>query len=96
MFSWYKYLIVCLVFSHLGFWSGNVFLIAPFPDLCLLVPFSSDMFYNKTLNLNNLTFCLWNQMDMGCNLFWTVNLVDALRIAPMFHKSLLACSSYVL
>ena len=41
MFSWYmyKYLIVNLVFSHLGFRSGNIFLIAPFPDLCLLVPF---------------------------------------------------------
>ena len=39
--SWYKYLIVSLVFSHLGFWSGNLFLIAPFPDLCLLVPFSN-------------------------------------------------------
>ena len=39
--SWYKYLIVSLVFSHLGFWSGNLFLIAPFPDLCLLVPFFS-------------------------------------------------------
>ena len=37
--SWSKYLIVSLVFSHLGFWSGNLFLIAPFPDLCLLVPF---------------------------------------------------------
>ena len=37
--SWYKYLIVSLVFSHLGFWSGNLFLIVPFPDLCLLVPF---------------------------------------------------------
>ena len=37
--SRYKYLIVNLVFSHLGFWSGNLFLIAPFPDLCLLVPF---------------------------------------------------------
>ena len=34
MFSWYKYLMVSLVFSHLGFWSG----IAPFPELCLLVP----------------------------------------------------------
>ena len=33
------YLIVSLVFSHLGFWSGNLFLVAPFPDLCLLVPF---------------------------------------------------------
>ena len=39
VFSWYKYLIVNLVFSHLGFWSGNVFLIAPFPDRCILVPF---------------------------------------------------------
>ena len=39
MFSWYKYLIVNLVFSHLGFWSGNLFLIAHFPDLCILVPF---------------------------------------------------------
>ena len=38
MFSWYKYLIVNLVFSHLGFWSENLFLIAPFLDLCLLVP----------------------------------------------------------
>ena len=35
MFSLYKYLIVSLVFSHLGFWSGNLFLTAPFPDLCL-------------------------------------------------------------
>ena len=40
MFSWYKYLIVSLVFSHLGFWSGSIFLIAPFPDLCLLVRFT--------------------------------------------------------
>ena len=41
--SWYKYLIVSLVFSHLGFWSGDLFLIAPFPDLCLLVPFSEGV-----------------------------------------------------
>ena len=39
MFSWYKYLIVSFVFFHLGFWSGSLFLIAPFPDLCLLVLF---------------------------------------------------------
>ena len=39
MFSWYKYLIVSLVFSRLVFWSGNLFLIAPFPDRCLPVPF---------------------------------------------------------
>ena len=34
-----EYLIVNLVFSRLSFWSGNFFLIAPFPDHCLLVPF---------------------------------------------------------
>ena len=39
--SWYKCLIVSLVFSHLGFWSGNLFLVAPFPDLCLLVLFNA-------------------------------------------------------
>ena len=37
MFS--KYLMVSLVFSHLGFWSGNFFMIVPFPDHCLLVLF---------------------------------------------------------
>ena len=45
--SWYKYLIVSLVFSHLGFWSGNLFLSAPFPDLCLLVPFYVKMIHIK-------------------------------------------------
>ena len=40
MFSWYKYLIVSLVFFPPRFleWE-SFFLIAPFPDLCLLVPF---------------------------------------------------------
>ena len=41
MFSWYRCLIVGLVFSRLGFWGGSLFLVAPFPDLCLLVLFSS-------------------------------------------------------
>ena len=45
MFSWYKYLFVNLAFSHLGFWSGNLFLIVPFPDLCLHVLFLSTCFY---------------------------------------------------
>ena len=38
MFSWYKYLIVSLIFSNLGFWSGNISLIANFSECCLLVP----------------------------------------------------------
>ena len=45
MFSWYKYLIVNLAFSHLGFWSGNLFLISPFPDLCLLVLFEQNSIF---------------------------------------------------
>ena len=42
MSSWYKYPIVTKVFSHPGFWSGNLFLIAPFHDICLHVPFSTS------------------------------------------------------
>ena len=38
----YKYLIVNLVFSHLGFWSGIFILIAIFPDHCLLVPLNTS------------------------------------------------------
>ena len=37
MFSQYKYPIVNLVFSHLGFWNRNFFLTAPFPVHCLLL-----------------------------------------------------------
>ena len=49
MFHGIKYLIVSLVFSHLGFWSGNLFLIALFPDLCLLLPFLNRSGYGKSL-----------------------------------------------
>ena len=52
--SWYKYLTVSLVFSHLGFWSGNLFLIAPFPDLCLLVPFFCFLTLLKIVEICNL------------------------------------------
>ena len=63
MFSWYKYLIVSLVFSHLGFWSGNLFLSAPFPDLCLLVPLpkngvDSMKKYDILVIVNVVTFFL--------------------------------------
>ena len=59
VFLWYKYLIVSLVFSHLGFWSGNLFLIAPFPDLCLLVSFCKGslmkVHYPKLYNMAHLS-----------------------------------------
>ena len=63
MFSWYKYLIVSLFFSHLGFWSGNLFLIAPFPDLCLIVPFlvqNSHCYVNIT-TFESILFCIFVQ-----------------------------------
>ena len=62
--SWYKYLIVSLVFSHLGFWSGNLFLIAPFPDLCLLVPFTilGDMWGNVASVDFYHYFCIWRRL----------------------------------
>ena len=49
MFHGIKYLIVSLVFPHLGFWCGNLFLIAPFPDLCLLVPFQNRFMENASV-----------------------------------------------
>ena len=59
--SWYKYLIVSLVFSHLGFWSGNLFLIAPFPDLCLLVSFIDERNFNKTSNVIRFGIDKWTK-----------------------------------
>ena len=44
-----------MVFSHLDFWSGNLFLIAPFPDLCLLVPFNDDSSCYIKANVRNHT-----------------------------------------
>ena len=55
MFSWYKYLIVSLFFSHLGFWSGSLFLIEPFPGLCLLVLFFNQVGYDRILIYDSQT-----------------------------------------
>ena len=44
VFSWYKYLIVSLFFPpRFSKWE-SFFLIAPFPDRCLLVPFSAPSY----------------------------------------------------
>ena len=62
--SWYKYLIVSLVFSHLGFWSGNLFLIAPFPDLCLLVPYYSTI--SRLVDTKTSIIKMWpNILNVG-------------------------------
>ena len=48
------FMLVSLGFSHLGFWSGNLFLIAPFPDLCLLVPF----YFSEAVRRMKLKLCI--------------------------------------
>ena len=39
MFHGISTVLLVWFFPPLGFWSGNLFLIVPFPDRCLLVPF---------------------------------------------------------
>ena len=78
--SWYKYLIVSLVFSHLGFWSGNLFLIAPFPDLCLLVPF----FLSFCQRSPNFAFSMYDLKSK--RLF--CNLVSIIPFACLFELML--------
>ena len=81
--SWYKYLIVSLVFSHLGFWSGNLFLIAPFPDLCLLVPFFS-------LALVLIPFCQLSFSNLGFwngNFFLIVPFPDHCLLLPFYSQT---------
>ena len=66
MFSWCGYLIVGLfVFSHLGFWGGGLFLIAPFPDLCLLVLFK--------INTKNIALHKYYFFRI---IYWHVNFYD--------------------
>ena len=64
--SWYKCLIVSLVFSHLGFWSGNLFLIAPFPDLCLLVPFHIKSALTGPVVLDKNVFEYYGNVHVYC------------------------------
>ena len=39
-------------FFHLGFWSGNFFPIAPFPDHCLLLLFNS--YYERAVHYTSV------------------------------------------
>ena len=81
--SWYMYLIVSLVFSHLGFWSGNLFLIAPFPDLCLLVPFHPRVLKELAMELGPVFYHLFQQsIDTGeISKEWSLA-----NILPLFKK----------
>ena len=71
MFHGISTLLPCF-FSHLGFWSGNPFLIAPFPDLCLLVPFPVPcfthvlFFWNKNAHGPFPDLCLLVPIPIPC------------------------------
>ena len=82
MFSWYKYLIVSLVFSHLGFWSGSLFLIAPFPDLCLLV-----LFHSSWLEPELLVYCLVHRGSTGVCFFFAPELVSYLAPRDLHRRA---------
>ena len=69
----FKYLIVNLVFPNLGFWSGNFFLIAPFPDRCLLVPLvmphhivQLSRCFERSRNAQNLLIPSKNVLRVTC------------------------------
>ena len=94
MFSWYKYLIVGLDFSRLGFWSGNLFLIAPFPDLCLLVPFFSKQStyvcfidFKKTFGTVNGELLWYKLMRIGI----TGRILDAVQIVGFLTHTGIIC-----
>ena len=81
MFSWYKYLIINFFsFSHLGFWSGNFFLIAP--DHCLFLSFprlSGTGMTSRTLCEDILTNVsdIWFHLDSLLVFVSTTVLKDA-------------------
>ena len=52
VFSWYKYLIVNLVFSHLGFWKGNL------SDCNLFLIFACTFFQDNVFVCGKTESCL--------------------------------------
>ena len=81
MYTWSLYLIVSLFFPP-QFWSGSLFLIAPFPDRCLLVP--SFPFYRSVATCKpgsplNMTLALkWDVKPIiTMQLIWTLNVVGS-------------------
>ena len=60
-------------FSHLGFRGGGLLLIAPFPDLCLLVPFSNPIPEKMRENHFYTILCVLSNYRPNDNAFgnWT-------------------------
>ena len=57
-------LLLVWFFFRLGFWSGNLFLIAPFPDRCLLVPFKNlKVGHSKHNAICSVFLCIFCDRD---------------------------------
>ena len=95
MFSWYKYLIVSLVFSHLGFWSGNLFLIAPFSDLCLLVPFSTIISCGGVADYKRRLFILFVVQSIILDVLRCINLDKLIFAFFVIFYQLGVCVIYI-
>ena len=80
------YIYMHLVFSHLAFWSGNLFLTADFSDLCLLLPFC--MLNRLTAGLQTATFLICFQ----CLVFSSYNFPLSSLLSP--HHSCKASSNH--
>ena len=51
-------------FFRLGFWSGSLFLIAAFPDLCLLLPFYSTLEIFMTIYIGCVCLSYESVLDL--------------------------------
>ena len=70
MFSHFEYLIVYLDFPHLVFGNWNFFLIAPFPDHCLLLPL---IFKLKQIRLDFLSRSCRSNYGNSSDIFQNFN-----------------------
>ena len=77
----YIHVHVCILFSLLVFWTGNFFLIAPFPDHCLLVPFLIIVLVPHCQFSFPHDICFWN-----VNVFLISPVPDNRLLLP-FHLS---------
>ena len=77
-----------IVFSHYGFWSGNFFLLAPFPDHCNIFTFFFFLFHSsrneKVNSPSNMLFTSWQTYIINGEKYLT----GCVRIHQNFVKKL--------
>ena len=88
MFSKYKYLIVNLFFSPTGFLEWEFFLIAHFPDHCLLVPFCKSAACQITETNSLFSCCIVSRVPFS----WIVSMDRKTRYDHFCTISYLQCN----